>query len=318
MAGVAGPSKDKYRVNEYATEYSSNYCIHKELSLKDLEKYMNYSAPKAHPADWNVVRRKLVVLDLNGILCRISGVKNRMTDFDNFNVKEDWKNQTLALKVRPDLYQFLSLMLDTCDIGIWTSRKLYNFDQLWTALRDLKCVPDRWAFEGERNLKEMQAFSRNPFKLTQENCVPIEVGTGDGVLWTKPVKELRDIWHGSERDILFVDDSVEKMSLNHPYQAVYPPKWEVTMTNDRFLLGALYPFIKKWVDSTEPIYSFVEKNRKMVQSKDHIPELAKFWRPVNAKYRHYLFRDCLHVERPVFLRWFDEECQKQKTAALKA
>ncbi|KAL3698834.1 hypothetical protein R1sor_012910 [Riccia sorocarpa] len=312
MSGVAGSSR--LHVNEYSTEYSANYCTRKEDSLKGLENYMTYSPPKAHPADWNVTRRRLVVLDLNGILCRISRVNNLRTDFEKYNVKEDWKNQTLALKVRPDLCKFLSLLLDTCDIGIWTSRKAYNFEQLWAALYDLNCVPDRWTWEGHRGKADLIPFSRNPFKLTQENCVPISLG-GNDILWTKPVMELRDLWPGSERDILFVDDSVEKMTLNHPYQAIYPPKWEVNMTNDRFLLGALYPFIKKWVESKDPVYTFVEKNRKMVQSKDHIPELARFWRKQKVPYSDYLFRDCLHPEKPVFLRWFDEETTKQKTAA---
>lgn len=153
------------------------------------------------------------------------------------------------------------------------------------------------------------------FSYSQENClaVPSHAEPG-GFLYCKPVSEIlcNTNWDYDAGDILFVDDSPAKMSVNHPNQSICFYSWDVDMDmgRDQVLTQELLPFLKGWIGSSDTVYDYVERNQSTLQcARDTLDSLNSYWwgrNRVAPSTNPYLFQNCPSTDRAKFLARLNE------------
>ncbi|KAL3691283.1 hypothetical protein R1sor_004934 [Riccia sorocarpa] len=108
---------------------------------------------------------------------------------------------------------------------------------------------------------------------SQTQCVSFQTTREhhkDGVLRCKSIAVLYD--HSiCDRDVLLLDDSVQKNSTNHPYQALHPRTFDPMKTakkDDNYLNSVLLPVLDKLRFHRGDMMSFVEANWQAVQAQE--------------------------------------------------
>ncbi|XP_010937645.1 uncharacterized protein [Elaeis guineensis] len=165
--------------------------------------------------------KKLLVLDLNGLLADVS------PDYRNIH-KAHKRVGGKAVFKRPFCDDFLKFCFEKFDIGVWSSRKKYNVDALVDFLMG--------------NLKHNLLFSWDESKCTYTGFKTIENKHKPLVL-----KELKKLWDKEEHDLpwdkgqyspsntLLVDDSPYKALCNPPYTAIFPLPYHFEDVDDNSL-----------------------------------------------------------------------------------
>ncbi|XAR63818.1 Phosphoprotein phosphatase [Bertholletia excelsa] len=175
-------------------------------------------AEGAHPGK---LRKKLLVLDVNGLLADIV-----------LDVAEGYKPDMVisrkAVFKRPFCNDFLQFCFETFNVGVWTSRTKKNVDS----------VLDFLMGKSKHNLL---------FCWDQSHCT--ETGYNTVEKRDKPMvlKELKKLWEKHEPDLpwergeynesntLLLDDSPYKALRNPPYTAVFPHSYRYKDIHDNSL-----------------------------------------------------------------------------------
>ncbi|KAL3697284.1 hypothetical protein R1sor_011360 [Riccia sorocarpa] len=123
---------------------------------------------------------------------------------------------------------------------------------------------------------------------SQEHCTTYKTAREqhkDGFLRCKSVQVLYD--NGiCTKDVIIIDDSVQKNSPNHPFQAVHPRPFDPFQTakkDENYLTKVLQPFLDKFMGHSGDGISYVEANWQQAQAQDPIACLANYWAPMDER-----------------------------------
>ncbi|CAM0905184.1 unnamed protein product [Alopecurus aequalis] len=163
-------------------------------------------------------RKKLLILDLNGILADIN------TD-SNVAHLADGRVRGKNVFKRNYLDDFLRFCFQNFELGIWSSRMKVNVDAVVDILM--------------KDLRRHLVFCWDVSKCTTTNCATLENNRKPLVL-----KELKKLWNKEDRNLpweqgefspsntLLVDDSPYKALRNPPYTAIFPQSYSYHIEKD--------------------------------------------------------------------------------------
>lgn len=194
------------------------------------------------------VKKKLLVLDLNGLLADVVGDKT-------VTIKADGHVAGKKIFKRPFCEDFLQFCFNRFTVGVWSSRRKENVDKV---LQVLMPEMDR----------SMLAFVWN-----QSHCTRTGFQTLENIDKPLFLKELSKLWKNENRkfsskvgdydksNTLLLDDSPYKALLNPAYTAIFPTPYQYQDQNDDGLgpRGDLRVYLEG-LALAEDVQEYVEKN----------------------------------------------------------
>lgn len=141
--------------------------------------------------------RKLVVLDVNGLLCWKDFNKETNECPEIIYKNEYVKCDKMILYIRPLAREFINRILEVADVALWTSGNYYNFNKLVSKL-DIK-----FKFVWYRTMTEL-----------------VKPGSHETVKRVKRIIKCPDTnYHGNynEDNIIIIDNDIEKVKMNKHY-----------------------------------------------------------------------------------------------------
>lgn len=193
-------------------------------------------------------RKKLLILDLNGLLADIN------QDTHNAHKAHAKVRGKLVFR-RPYCDDFLRFCFENFELGIWSSRKRENVDSVVDILM--------------RNLKPYLLFCWDMSHCTVTGCNTIDNKHKPLVL-----KELKKLWNKEEPTLpweqgefspsntLLVDDSPYKALRNPPNTAIFPQPYSYRNERDDYSLGPdgdLRIYLER-IASADNVQNFVRDN----------------------------------------------------------
>ncbi|KAL8124043.1 uncharacterized protein LOC141717944 isoform X2 [Apium graveolens] len=226
------------------------------ISSNDLSEEQHVKRAKLN-ADQNVgigrmlpgsVPKKLLVLDLNGLLADVVG-DNSVT------IKADGHVAGKKIFKRPFCEDFLQFCFNRFTVGVWSSRRKENVDKV---LQVLMPEEDR---------------SKLAFVWNQSHCTRTGFQTLENIDKPLFLKELPKLWKIENRkfsfkvvdydksNTLLLDDSPYKALLNPPYTAIFPTPYQYQDQNDAGLGhgGDLRVYLEG-LALAEDVQEYVEQN----------------------------------------------------------
>ncbi|KAM0929496.1 hypothetical protein ACQ4PT_001563 [Festuca glaucescens] len=217
-------STEKNKMQEKELAYSSSYHNINRMSPSSLPQSYSENLRVAFSPRHSLVgvrKKKLLILDLNGLLADIN------EDIHNAHMADAKVRGKLVFR-RPYCDDFLNFCIRNFELGIWSSRKRKNVDSVVDILM--------------RDLKPYLLFSWDRSKCTITGRKTLEN-------MHKPIvlKELRKLWNKEEPGLpwqegefspsntLLVDDSPYKALRNPPYSAIFPHPFSYLNKNDNSL-----------------------------------------------------------------------------------
>nr|XP_051178207.1 uncharacterized protein LOC127292794 isoform X3 [Lolium perenne] len=217
-------STKRNTMQEQELAYSSTYHNINRISPSSLPQTCSENLRVAFSPRHSLVgvrKKKLLILDLNGLLADIN------EDTHNAHMADAKVRGKLVFR-RPYCDDFLNFCIRNFELGIWSSRKRKNVDSIVDILM--------------RDLKPYLLFSWDRSKCTITGRKTLEN-------MHKPIvlKELRKLWNKEEPGLpwqegefspsntLLVDDSPYKALRNPPYSAIFPQPFSYLNQNDNSL-----------------------------------------------------------------------------------
>ncbi|KAJ4832895.1 hypothetical protein Tsubulata_026355 [Turnera subulata] len=193
--------------------------------------------------------KKLLVLDLGGILC------DRVFNKNCASIPErppDSSNGSFLVYKRPYCEEFIRFCFERFELGIWSSAKRHNL------MHALDCVM-------------AEHRSKLLFVWGQDECTNSGFYTLENK--AKPIflKELTKLWESKDSNLswpagkfssantLLIDDQPYKALLNPPHTGIFPAAYNVKDENDEALGpdGELWRFLDGLVEAAD-VTSYVE------------------------------------------------------------
>ncbi|KAL3679716.1 hypothetical protein R1sor_022672 [Riccia sorocarpa] len=220
-------------------------------------------------------RRKTLVLDINGLLMKVGRSRSDLVAVEKNGYDVCGTAYVACWFIpRPGMAGFLRRCLEWFNVILWTSRTERNLAVL------VRACTKRGMFPGN---------FQNDHGCTIDHSI-------------------------CERDVLLLDDSVQKNSTNHPYQALHPRTFDPMKTakkDDNYLSSVLLPVLDKLRFHREDVTSFVEANWQAVQAQEPFGKLAAYWGTIDARDDAFLWSNCKASDRYVFKGRLDEHRIKQ-------
>ncbi|CAN7023674.1 hypothetical protein Bca4012_040958 [Brassica carinata] len=234
----------------------------------DLEK--NNEASVSNPSGSR--RRKLLVLDLNGLL---ADIVSPLAD-----CKADINIGRRAIFKRPFCEEFLKFCFDKFEVGIWSSRKKNNVDRITEFL-----------------LGDMKR--RLLFCWDMSYCATTTLGSLENRHKYVVFKDLNQLWEKhdprlpwqkgdyNETNTVLLDDSPYKALLNPPYTAIFPQSYSHQNKSDTSLGngGDLRLHLEKLVEA-ENVQDFIKKNPFGQEAITEASETWEFYREATRMHTH--------------------------------
>ncbi|XP_016668159.2 ubiquitin-like domain-containing CTD phosphatase 1 [Gossypium hirsutum] len=191
-------------------------------------------------------RKKLLVLDLNGLLADI--VYNPPIDYT-----PDALVAGRAIFKRPYCDEFLKFCCERFEVGIWSSRNRKNVERFIDFLM------------GDMKQKLLFCWDSSYCTTTQFNTLGHKY---------KPLvfKDLRKLWEKHDPDLpwekgyynesntLLIDDSPYKALLNPPHTAIFPHSFKFDMKDNSLGDGGDLKVYLERLASADNVQNFVEQN----------------------------------------------------------
>ncbi|XP_024007220.1 uncharacterized protein LOC112083427 [Eutrema salsugineum] len=194
----------------------------------------------------SVSRKKLLVLDLNGLLADI--VSTPAVSKPDIIIKRR------AIFKRPFCEEFLKFCFDKFEVGIWSSRKQENVEGITEFL--LGDMKSKLLFSWD------MSYCTKTTLTTLENRHKPVVFKDLNKLWEKQHKKLP--WEAGDynkTNTVLLDDSPYKALLNPPYTAIFPHSYHHQNKKDASLGngGDLRLYLEKLVEA-ENVQDFIKMN----------------------------------------------------------
>ncbi|XP_050270520.1 uncharacterized protein LOC126714423 isoform X3 [Quercus robur] len=193
------------------------------------------------------LRKKLLILDINGVLADIVLPAPK-------NCKPDFKFAGRALFKRPFYQDFLKFCFERFEVGVWSSRAKKNVTRVIDYLMGgVKC-------------KLLLCWDRS-------HCTPTKFKTLEDKHKPVVLKELTKIWEKhdpslpwkkgdyNQSNTLLLDDSPYKALLNPPHTAIFPDSFNFQNTGDKSLGagGELRVYLEGLAEA-ENVQNYVREN----------------------------------------------------------
>ncbi|KAL2632498.1 hypothetical protein R1flu_003977 [Riccia fluitans] len=223
------------------------------------------------PIPPDVPRQKTLILDLNGILCKIerSAIALRQAKDLGWPVLG---SRTMWVVPRSGLREFLEQVLELFCVIIWTSRTERNTELVLEALESAGCLP-----LGVKSGQACRIWS-------QSHCDKVEGVSKDGIpIFMKDFATL-EFWNIFTQDVLMIDDSPEKGMTNFPYYTLYPSTFTPLVTSpddDTYLNSKLLPWLKGWEKSVKVTRDYVQEWYRVIGCKDPTDMLVDMFSPLS-------------------------------------
>uniref|UniRef100_A0A453BQ09 Mitochondrial import inner membrane translocase subunit TIM50 n=1 Tax=Aegilops tauschii subsp. strangulata TaxID=200361 RepID=A0A453BQ09_AEGTS len=175
-------------------------------------------------------RKKLLILDLNGLLADITPIHRNSRDSRLAHAKVRGK----YVFIRPYHDDFLRFCFQNFELGVWSSRMKVNVDDVVDILM--------------KDLRRHLLFCWDASHCTTTKCSTLENQRKPLVL-----KELKKLWNKEDPDLpweqgefspsntLLVDDSPYKALCNPPHTAIFPQPYSYHNRTDNSL-GQIHHF----------------------------------------------------------------------------
>ncbi|KAL6994135.1 hypothetical protein U1Q18_012241 [Sarracenia purpurea var. burkii] len=213
----------KTEISHPSCDLDATNCACLDVRVKEDNLDLEVSQPSPERAPFTCLRRKLLVLDVNGLLADIVSPPPK-------ECKADTNISRRAIFKRPFCKDFLKFCFERFDVGIWSSRTKKIIDRVVDyLLGDMKC--------------------KLLFCWDLSHCT----GTGFKTLENKHkelvFKELRKLWENydtklpwekgdyNESNTLLLDDSPYKALLNPMHTGIFPHSYNFKDRSD----GSLGP-----------------------------------------------------------------------------
>ncbi|KAL3702073.1 hypothetical protein R1sor_020095 [Riccia sorocarpa] len=249
-------------------------------------------------------KRKTIVLDINGLLMKVGRSRSDLVAAER-NVYDVCGTAYAVLWFipRPDMAGFLCRCVEWFNVILWTSRTERNLVVIVRVCNKRGLFPGNFQKEIKHSWSQTQCVS---FQTAREHHK-------DGVLRCKSIFVLYD--HSiCERHVLLLDDSVQKNSTNHPYQALHPRTFDPMKTakkDDNYLNFVQLPVLNKLRFHREDMMSFVEANWQAAQAQEPFGKLTAYWGTMDARDEAFIWSNCKASDRYVFRGRLDERRIKQ-------
>ncbi|XP_030953320.1 uncharacterized protein LOC115976278 isoform X2 [Quercus lobata] len=193
------------------------------------------------------LRKKLLILDINGVLADIVLPAPK-------NCKPDFKFAGRALFKRPFYQDFLKFCFERFEVGVWSSRAKKNVTRVIDYLM------------GGVKRKLLLCWDRS-------HCTPTKFKTLEDKHKPVVLKELTKIWEKhdpslpwkkgdyNQSNTLLLDDSPYKALLNPPHTAIFPDSFNFQNTGDKSLGagGELRVYLEGLAEA-ENVQNYVREN----------------------------------------------------------
>ncbi|XP_039008073.1 uncharacterized protein LOC120136019 [Hibiscus syriacus] len=192
------------------------------------------------------LRKKLLVLDVNGLLADIVSRPPK-------NYKADARFAGRAVFKRSFYDDFFRFCCERFEVGIWSSRNRKNLERVVDILL------------GDMKQKLL-------FCWDASHCTATRFKTPGNRYKPLVFKELRKIWRKTDPDLpwemgyydesntLLIDDSPYKALLNPPHTAIFPHPFEFGMNDNSLGIGGDLRVYLERLDSAENVQKFIEQN----------------------------------------------------------
>ncbi|KAL3694425.1 hypothetical protein R1sor_008076 [Riccia sorocarpa] len=240
-------------------------------------------------------RRKTIVIDLNGLLMKVGRSKEELAaatrlgyDIVPTSYAKTW------FVPRPGMAGFLRRCMEWFNVIIWTSRHDRNLVVIIKKCDALGFFPTDFKRKANRT------------QLESENCTAYQTAREqhkDGFLRCKSVQVLYDFGICT-KDVIIIDDSVQKNTPNHPFQAVHPRPFDPFQNakkDENYLTKMLQPFLDKFRGHRGDGISYVKANWDQAQAQDPIACLANYWTPMDERDEDFLWNNCTSADRQKFM-----------------
>lgn len=161
------------------------------------------------PSQNRMVRRRLLILDLNGLLCHRKHVSELHEGIPESVIAHAQRRGNQFVWARPHVDEFLRYCVDRFDVGLWSSA---------TQQRLMEFLPAVVAED---------VYARLAFVWSQDQC-DLEEGAGGNpiTIWKKNLSRVYAAFPQQMReDVLLLDDVVEKVRDNEPYSVMLVRPW---------------------------------------------------------------------------------------------
>ncbi|XP_058728611.1 uncharacterized FCP1 homology domain-containing protein C1271.03c-like [Vicia villosa] len=194
------------------------------------------------------LRKKLIVLDINGLLADIVSQPSKYVKPDAIIARNK------ALFKRPFYLEFLNFCFERFEVAVWSSRLKKNVDKVIDYLMG--------------DMKQKLVFCWDLSHCTETSFKTLENKHKQLVF-----KDLRKIWDNydpnvswekgyyNESNTLLLDDSPYKALLNPPYNSIFPHTFSYKNHNDNSL--AVGGDLRRYLDglaSAENMLNYVEEH----------------------------------------------------------
>ncbi|KAL3701024.1 hypothetical protein R1sor_019046 [Riccia sorocarpa] len=261
---------------------------------------LDYST--ANVADWRST------VDMQAQLSSVqSAVRERREEEERMKVQV-FKMETYMRKVKEDplglLVRVLELRAERARLEEWLREQTLAKQDLEEALRmqRLPLLP-RW----KTIVIDLNGLlMKIAHSWSQEHCTAYQTAREqhkDGFLRCKSVQVLYDFGICT-KDVIIIDDTVQKNLPNYPFQAVHPRPFDPFKTakkDENYLSMVLQPFLDKFRGHKGDGISYVQTNWQAAQAQDLIASLAGYWAPMDERDEDFLWSNCTAADRQRFL-----------------
>lgn len=187
-------------------------------------------------------RRKLIILDMNGLI--VDKKNKKSFKIDELDVQPTSTSGTCFIWKRPYSDIFIDFILKNFDVAVWSSAKLHN-------------VQSMVDFVFEDSQKKLV------FIWDQTKCIPENRGSSHN-LFLKPIDEVLKFFPKYKDNILFIDDTPDKLKYNEKFISIHPSTWEYHQTEDNIMSvdGKLTEYLKNILISKYPSVQEHVKNNE--------------------------------------------------------
>ncbi|XP_057463049.1 uncharacterized protein LOC130753116 [Actinidia eriantha] len=237
-------SKSERKHCSYDLDATRRACL---AVLNKEDNFLEVSNPSPGRAPVACLRRKLLVLDINGLLADIVSPPPK-------ECKADTNILRRAIFKRPFCYDFLEFCFERFDVGIWSSRTKKIIDRVVDYLLG--------------DMKYKLIFCWDLSHCTGTGCKTLENKHKELVF-----KELRKLWENhdsnlpwekgdyNESNTLLLDDSPYKALLNPVHTAIFPYSYNFKNKNDNSLgpEGDIRIYLRDLAEA-EDVQKYVEEH----------------------------------------------------------
>ncbi|KAL3693404.1 hypothetical protein R1sor_007055 [Riccia sorocarpa] len=248
-------------------------------------------------------RRKTVVIDLNGLLMKVGRSREELVAAarNDYDILSTAYAKTWFVP-RPGLGGFLRRCMEWFNVILWTSRQDRNMAVILKKCDQMGFFPSE--LKKKASIPELTVALAHCW--SQEQCTAYQIVKEqhkDGFLLCKSVQVLYDFGICT-KDVIIIDDTVQKNSPNHPFQAVHPRPFDPFKTakkDENYLGMVLQPFLDKFRGHKGDGISYVQANWQAAQAQDPIASLAGYWAPMDERDEDFLWSNCTAADRQKFL-----------------